>query len=172
MERFFATALVVLLSTSAFADPMSTLPIREEGFTSTSLRSKSSLFLLDPNRFGMDQSYSMQYTSTSFGSFSSGVYLNTLSYRFEMPLTLSMDIGVYNMFHNDFQGSAYDSRESGDHSPQFILPRIGLEYKPTSNVTMSLQVLQLPDAYKAYGPWGYYGYGPYSPYSRFGRLAD
>jgi hypothetical protein len=166
MGRVFGIAVFSIFWGLALANPPLTVPIRDEGFTASSLRTKSSFSLLDPSRFGMQQSYSMQYTSTSFGSFSSGVYLNTLSYRFGIPLTLSVDIGAYNMFHNDFEASAYDAQDANSRAPQFILPRIGLEYRPTSNVTMSLQVLQFPDAYQAYGPWGYYGYNGWSRFSK------
>lgn len=166
MRRVIGIAVLSVFLGLAFANPARTVPIRDEGFSASSLRSKNSFFLLDPSRFGMQQSYSMQYTSSSVGSLSSGVYLNTLSYRFAIPLTLSVDVGMYNMFHSSLDADLYAAPDSRDRSPQFILPRIGLEYKPTSNVSMSLQVFQMQDAFRAYGPFGYYGYGG------FGRTGE
>ncbi len=38
---------------------------------------------------------------------------------------------------------------------QFVLPDVGLEYKPTSNTTLRLMLVNENDAAKAYGPWRY-----------------
>lgn len=166
MGSIYGIALISIFAGLATANPSLTVPIRSEGFSAGSLRSNQSLFLLDPSRFGMQQSYSMQYTSTSMGSFSSGVYLNTLSYRFSIPLTLSVDIGMYNVFHQDFEGQRYESGQQTTQKPQFLLPRIGLEYKPTANTTFSLQIMQMNDAYRAYGPGYFYGFSPSQRYWR------
>jgi len=171
MRRAIGIAVFALLAGLAFAGPAPTVPIRDEGFSASSLRANRSFFLLDPSRFGMQQSYTMSYTGSSFGSYSAGIYLNTLSYRFAIPLTLSVDVGMYNMFHNSFDAGYY-AEPAEDSRPQFVLPRIGLEYRPTSNVTMSLQIVQFPDAIKAYGPMGYCGFWGCDRFSRMRGSED
>lgn len=113
--------------------------------------SVSGFSLLNPNRFSMRQSYSMGFASGSFGSSSSGLYLNTLSYRLADPLTLSADVG----FHTPLYSSSGSFSRGGFQDPRLgsslILPRIGLEYKPTEHTSMSLQLFNGRDAYKAYG---------------------
>ena len=113
--------------------------------------SVSGFSLLNPNRFSMRQSYSVGFASGSFGSSSAGLYLNTLSYRLADPLTLSADVG----FHTPLYSSSGSFSRGGFQDPRLgsslVLPRIGLEYKPTEHTSMSLQLFNGRDAYKAYG---------------------
>lgn len=164
----FTYLLVLLLVSQASANGMG-VPTREEGFRKDQLLRRSSLQFSNPSGFQMQQSYSFQYTSTSLGSNSSGVYLNTLSYQFGIPLTLSVDIGLYNLLSSSGQQSPYltpsqaNSTGPSDTKPEFIIPRIGLDYRPTENVLLSLQLVNMPDAYRAYGPF----YSLRSPYQRW-----
>jgi hypothetical protein len=116
----------------------------------------SGFSFLNPNRFSMQQSYSMNFASGSYGSTSAGLYLNTLSYKLADPLTLSADVG----FHTPLYSSGAFARgglsgKSGFQDPSqgssLVLPRVGLEYRPSKNTTLSLQLLNGQDAYKAYG---------------------
>lgn len=114
--------------------------------------SVSGFSLLNPNRFSMRQSYSVGFASGSFGSSSAGLYLNTLSYRLADPLTLSADVG----FHTPLYSSgAFSGGPAGFQDPRLnsslVLPRIGLEYKPSENTSMSIQLFNGRDAHKAYG---------------------
>jgi hypothetical protein len=132
------------------------IPWNEPGFTLGTLQGKGSsgLFFFDPSRFGMQQSYSVSFSSSGAGSHSSGVYLNTLSYDFGIPLRLEVDVGMYNMFYSNFGNQMLQERmNQGGHAPQFLLPRVGLEYQPTENVMLMLEVIQVNDALKAYGPY-------------------
>ena len=152
MRRAYGIAVFLFSLGSVWANPSLTVPIRDEGFGAATLRSKPSFFLLDPSRFGMQQSYSMSYTSTTLGSYSSGVYVNTLSYRFGLPLTLSVDLAVHSTFQNTLDPTWFPQEESA--APKLLLPRVELEYRPTDNVTLNLQLLRFPDAWQAYGPYG------------------
>ncbi len=157
---------VLLLASQSMANGMG-VPTRQEGFRKDQLMRNSSIQLGNPAGFQMQQSYTFQYTSSSFGSNSSGVYLNTLSYKFGIPLTFSVDIGLYNLLYTTGQQSPYLASQTNvgpsDTKPEFIIPRIGLDYRPTDNVLLSLQIFNMPDAYRAYGPF----YSHFSPYSRW-----
>lgn len=113
--------------------------------------SVSGFSLLNPNRFEMHQSYSVNFASGSLGSSSAGLYLNTVSYRLADPLTLSADIGFYTPLYNtsgSFSRSGFQDPRLGS---SLILPHVGLEYRPTENTSFSLHLFNGPDAYKAYG---------------------
>ncbi|MEO6096184.1 MAG: hypothetical protein ABIW76_10970 [Fibrobacteria bacterium] len=113
--------------------------------------SVSGFSLANPNRFSMRQSYSVNFASGSFGSQSAGLYLNTLSYKLADPLTLSADVGFYSPLYSStgsFSKAGFQDPRMGS---SLVLPRIGLEYKPSKNTTLSLQLLNGQDAYKAYG---------------------
>jgi hypothetical protein len=111
-----------------------------------------SFSLAQPGRFSMQQSYSLSAMSGPGGSTSSGLYLNTLSYQLSAPLTLSVDVGFHTPLHSSMPGS-----EQGAGAGSVILPRMGLEYRPTDRLTMNLELYNVPDAWKAYGG------GPWSP---------
>jgi hypothetical protein len=115
----------------------------------------SGFSFLNPNRFSMRQSYSVNFASGSLGASSAGLYLNTLSYKLANPLTLSADVGFYSPLYSSAPGS-FGSRGIQDPSrgSSLVLPRLGLEYKPTKNTTFSIQLLNGQDAVKAYGSPG------------------
>lgn len=129
-------------------------PWRETPFSKDRLTRESSLQLQNPAGFSMQQSYSLSYTGGSWGSASSGLYLNTLSYNFSIPLTLSVDIGMYNLLHASYAQSNHSSHQLQDSRPEILIPRIGLEYQPTDNTTLSLQIINTSHALKAYGTSG------------------
>src|SRR5258706_6518157 len=66
--------------------------------------SVSGFSFLNPNRFSMHQSYSVNFASGSFGSSSNGLYLNTLSYKLADPLTLSADVGFFTPLYSSTGG--------------------------------------------------------------------
>jgi hypothetical protein len=119
--------------------------------------SVSGFSFLNPNRFSMRQSYSVNFASGSYGSSSNGLYLNTLSYKLADPLTLSADVGFHTPLYNSTGSFARGGvpQKAGFQDPRLgsslVLPRVGLEYKPSKSTTVSLQLLNGPDAYKAYG---------------------
>lgn len=165
--RVFTLSAVLLVVSLVGANSMG-VPTRDPGFQRDHLLRTSSLQLTNPSGFQVQQSYTFQYTSSSFGSQSTGVYLNTLSYQFGIPLTLSVDIGLYNLFHASGQQSPYSTPSQSnagpsDTKPEVLFPRIGLDYRPTQNVLLSVQFLNMPDAYRAYGPYPMFR----SPYQRW-----
>lgn len=114
--------------------------------------SVSGFSLLNPNRFSMHQSYSVNFASGSFGSSSAGLYLNTLSYRLADPLTLSADVGFYTpLYASPSMGMSKGGFQDPRLGSSLVFPHIGLEYKPSENSTISLHLFNGRDAYKAYG---------------------
>jgi hypothetical protein len=145
------------------ASPFTSGPLKSEDFNRTTLTQNpaSSFQLLNPERFNMAQSYTMSYSGSSWGSRSTGVYLNSLSYSFSIPLTLTVDIGAYNLFSSSLP-EGFPSQET--NQPEFILPRISLDYQPTENIHIGLHLINGTDAYKAYGsPY----FSTLSPFNRF-----
>jgi hypothetical protein len=140
------------------------IPWRDNGFDANMLRPNFNLF--DPKKFSMQQSYTTSYMSSSYGSLSTGVYLNTLSYQLTPNLSLLADIGMFNMFHSSLNPSWVSPTTGNTNQPAFIMPQMMLEYKPTDNFTMGLSVINVPDYYKAYGPFGNMGYSRFSNFNR------
>ena len=132
-------------------------PYKTEPFSGDRLKQKSSS--VDLSRFSMSQSYSMSYTSYGSGSHSSGLYLNHISYSLTPSLLLYTDIGFYNMFHTQGQSTTLRSNYGLENhaAPEFIMPNIGLEYKPNDKFTLMLQ----------FSNWN--GLAPYqdSPFTNF-----
>jgi hypothetical protein len=114
--------------------------------------SVSGFSLLNPNRFSMHQSYSVNFASGSFGSSSAGLYLNTVSYRLADPLTLSADVGFYTpLYASTSMGLSKGGLQDPRLGSSLVFPHVGLEYKPTDNTSISLHLFNGQDAYKAYG---------------------
>lgn len=150
------------------ASPAQTLLAEPDGFNRGSLlapeyqsNSVSGFSFLNPNRFSMRQSYSVNFASGSFGSTSAGLYLNTLSYKLADPLTLTADVGFHTPLYSSggFSGGGFQDPRLGS---SLVMPHVGLEYKPTKNTSFSLHLFNGRDAAKAYGP-----FDPYlNPWSR------
>lgn len=113
--------------------------------------SVSGFSLLNPNRFSMRQSYSVNFASGSYGSSSAGLYLNTLSYKLADPLTLSADVGFYTPLYSSTGSLSRRGIQDPRLGSSLVLPHVGLEYRPTKNTTFSLHLINGQDAYKAYG---------------------
>lgn len=109
-------------------------------------------------RFSMAQSYSLTAMSGSGGSASSGLYLNTLSYRLTPLLTASVDVGFHTPIHSSIPGI---DPAAGAGAGSVVLPRMGLEYRPSDRMSIHFELVNAPDAWKAYGgaPWS----SPFSP---------
>jgi hypothetical protein len=156
--RIFAISLALSHAVPVFAAPSTLLRDRGE-FDSRSLlggereSSLSGLSFANPSRFSMQQSYSVSAFSTGSGSSSSGLYLNTVSYRISDPLVLSVDMGVHTPMHSTFAGN---SGATGAEASSFVLPRVGLDYVPNDRFSMHFQVYNGPDAWKAYGPYPFF----------------
>ena len=94
---------------------------------------------IDPSRFHMSQSYSLSLMSFAGQSFSQGVYLNNISYSFNIPLTLNVEWGMINS----------PLASVGLKSPMkdgFFVSGASLEYKPSKNFQVGIQYSTYPNA--------------------------
>jgi len=101
------------------------------------------IFGLDPNKLSISQSYSMSVLSMGKNSFSQGLYLNTMTYHFKLPVELSFQWGIaHQPFHVSGDAPFYNQGP--------FIRGANLSFKPTKN--MSIQVEFNRDPY-GYVPW-------------------
>lgn len=96
--------------------------------------------LLDPNRFSISHSYSMSYSSGTSQSSWDGLYLSSMQYQFSVPVTLFLDMGLSHQPGALFNKGPVDNSMA---SESFVIPRVGLQYKPTKNTTIRLQYFNM-----------------------------
>ncbi len=101
---------------------------------------------LDPSRLDISQSYSMSYMSMGGRGISQGVYLNTMTYHFKLPMTLSFQWG---MAHQPFAGS----NEAPFLKSGPFISGAQFKYKPTTNTVIEFEYSQNPYGYNS---WNYY----------------
>jgi hypothetical protein len=180
-----AAGVLVLSAAAAFASPRSVLTLRDDfdrsrmtssspsvssGSSVSSASSTSSpqssvyageggratgtsFSLAEPSRFSMTQSYSLTAMSGPHGSASSGLYLNTLSYQVTPLMSAFVDVGFHTPLHSSMPGM-----ESAEGLGSVVLPRMGLEYRPSDRLSFNFELVNGADAWKAWGG------SPYSPY--------
>ena len=123
----------------------------------------------DPNRLlrhetfdpalSVAYTYSVSFMGGSFGTFAQQSYLAHLAYEFSPELHLYADLGLWMpLYSNPRFGGTIAKEDVRQGNVQFVLPDVGLEYKPTSNTTLHLMFINENDAFKAYGPWRPYRY--------------
>ncbi|NLP09549.1 hypothetical protein GX408_04025 [bacterium] len=111
-------------------------------------RAAGNLLGLDPSRLQIQQSYSMSYMSMGGQGVTQGVYLNTVSYQFSLPLSLSLQWGIaHQPFASRFQNSVL--LNSGP-----FLSAAQLTYQPKPNMLLQFNFQQVP-----YAVPGRYGEG-------------
>ncbi len=104
---------------------------------------------LDPSKFQMHQSYTLSFASVGGHTFSQGLYLNTMTYRFSPKLVAQLQLG---MLHQPL-GGVLGSSTLGN---RFFVSGAQVIFRPSKNVQLHFQ-------YGAY-PYGYYGYQGYDYY--------
>jgi len=113
---------------------------------------KSTFSLFDPSRFKMSHSYSLSYSSSRAGSYSLGMYLNSIEYQVSDPLKISLDIGYLHQPGRFFtQGS--NAVQDGQ-----IVPAFSIDWKPGNNFHFRLDYRQAPSNYNLYRPEFHYFY--------------
>ena len=113
-------------------------------------RSTIGIMGLDPDRLTISQSYQMGYMSIGGQGVSQATYLNTMTYHFKLPMTLSVQWGIS---HQPFGGN--DKLPMMQNGP--FLSGARLHYEPSKNMAIDLEYSQVP-----------YGYG-YSYLNRYNR---
>lgn len=106
----------------------------------------------------MNQSVSMSYATDGTRSVSQSMYMNEMSWRLSDPLTLHLDLGLL----APLWSSGPQSMALREQTP-VILPRLGLEWRPSSSTFVSLSVAQSPLASSWTDPWRSTGSGSFAP---------
>ncbi len=149
------SVIVSLVCASLIYAQQDGVPFRDDGFDRNRLiRDTTGGY---DGSFYIGGSYTLSYVSAPQFSRMSGVYLTTLAYQFDFPLEISMDIGAENVFfHKEREKPPFPEDSRNGKSAGFLLPRIGLEYRPTPNTFLSIQFINERDAMRAYSPWHYW----------------
>ncbi len=126
----------------------------------TSLRSMS---LLDPERFTMKQQTIFNYSSSgNYGSSMMGMYVNTMEYRFNMPLTMRLRVAYQNNMSGLFSDNSSMTGRSGQETGNLFIPSFDMIYQPWRNTTISFHYRDFsgmdqysdPNYYRRYGRFG------------------
>ena len=136
--------------------------------------------LFASDRFRVNHSYELSYSSFGGQSLGLGVYTASLGWQPTDNLAARVDIGVA---HSPFGSSGVQDQLFGDDPARVFIQNAELAYRPTDGTEIRLQFQQSPfgrfaspygyGALGGYGPYAYapYGYSPYgfNPYggSRF-----
>ncbi len=102
---------------------------------------------LNPQRFSMQQSYSLSYLSVGGQGFSQGLYLNTMGYRVADNMQVALQWGVMNQPLGALG-------VPGVNQNGFFLSGASLEYKPSRSTALSVQFSSYPT--HNYLPYRYY----------------
>jgi hypothetical protein len=102
----------------------------------------SSLSLLDPSRLHMSHSYSLMYTSSRAGSYSLGMYLNSIEYQVSDPLKIRIDVAYLHQ-----PGALIGARNNSVIDGR-ILPGISINWQPTKNMFFHIGYRQVPVTYR------------------------
>lgn len=149
--------LAVALPTLAFGQlkeqskPISFSQLLTQGLAAP--KGLAGLLGLNPNRFTMQQSYSLSYLSSGGNGFSQGMYLNTMRYQFADPLSVSVQWGMMNQPLSAL-GTA-PLYQSG-----FFFSGANLEYKPSDKFSVGLQISSHPQS-NYYSPYYYQRNNPF-----------
>lgn len=93
----------------------------------------------DKSKWDMHQSYSMSISSFGSGqNFTEGLYTNTLTYHFDAPAVMRLDIGL---IHDPFGTQQFGNKSN---NAQLFLKNISFDYKPTPNSVLSVGFRQIP----------------------------
>lgn len=153
LTRLFVIFSLGCLSVSLPAQLKSQLPkpiamedaIRIPGINSTNL----GINFIDPNRFFMNQSYSLSFSSWGGNSASMGIYQNSMSYIFSDKLLLNTRIGFVhdplNIGMMTNQTNLMDNMTYG----------ADLTYRPKENVMFKIRFDKSPYYHRS----GFYPYG-------------
>ncbi len=93
---------------------------------------------LDPSRLKIDQSYSVGYMSFGGQGVTQGMYLNTMSYEFKVPLKVAVQWGIAHQPTFGKSGTPPMMNNGPFVSGAF------LQYKPAKNVSIELNYQSMP----------------------------
>lgn len=132
---------------------------------------KSFFGLFNPANLTMRHSFGLSYSSFGGSNYmATGVYTNSLLYKFSDDLNFQMDASLVNSPANSF-GSDFTKNFNG-----IYITRAALNYKLSDNAQIHVEYRMLPMGmgYNPYGysPFGYRGFGSFGGFGRFGFADD
>lgn len=101
------------------------------------------MFGLTPDRFSMQQSYSMSFMTFGGHSFSQGMYLNTMQLQLSDPLLVYAQWGLLN------QPLGFTGTQALSPNRMF-LSGAGVSYRPFNNMSIQFEYSSLPYGYYTY----------------------
>ena len=151
--RVIIGIIIIMAGFSLQAQLKSQLPrplAVEDAIQIPSAASKGSLLnFIDPDRFFMNQSYSLTYSSYG-GGMSMGIYQNQMSYIFSDKLMMNARLGFV---HNPFGTGSYSQGQT--NLMNNLIYGFDLSYRPKDNVSFNLRFDKTPYYYHS----GFYPYG-------------
>lgn len=96
--------------------------------------------LVDPKRMEIRQSVTVSAASGGGSSMSQSFYQSRIDYRLSDPLILHLDLGILTPLSHS--GPATQGIQRG----AYLLPSVGLEYRPSESVRMYFQYSSVPSA--------------------------
>jgi len=153
MKRIIWVAFLLLLPVLVQAQFRSqTGPVNLVGLLNAPVqmeRAAAGLLGLDASRLHIYQSYQMNYISAGSAGYSQGVYLNTMTYDFKVPLSVAVQWGIA---HQPLAGKTSSLMKDGP-----FLSAAQLRYQPVKDFLIQLDYVQNP--YRFYqNPYSYPGY--------------
>lgn len=108
-------------------------------------------FLNSPD-FRMNHSFSLSYSAFGNNGIALGVYTNSMAYKFSDKLNVEVDASIINSPYSSF-GNNFTDQING-----IYLSRAEINYKPTSNLFLSIQFRNAPYGYYSRD---YFGFSPF-----------
>lgn len=96
--------------------------------------------LVDPQHMEVRQSVTFSAASGGGSSISQSFYQSRIDYRLSDPLILHLDLGILTPI--SYSGPATQGIQRG----AYLLPSVGLEYRPSESVRMYFQYSSVPSA--------------------------
>ncbi len=113
-------------------------------------QSNGSIFnIFSPEKFKMNHSYSMSYSSFGGHGLAMGVYTNSMLFKLAENMSFQVDASLYHSPYNSF-GKDMANQLSG-----LAISSARFDYKPAENFLITLQYQNLP--YNYYSPFESYG---------------
>ena len=160
-------ACFMLLTASVYAQPFATP--QTTGVNILQIPQKAALglknvSLLDPARFTMRHQYMMSFSSAGGSGSMMNMYLNTMEYQFNIPLTMRLQVAYQSQSAQLFGSKQVYSGQPYSSDGRLYIPSFDLEYRPFKNTVFGIYFRD----FSSMNPYSYDPYGSYSRYSRWG----
>lgn len=130
------------------------IPWNREGFPRERLIRRGPTF---DEALKVGYTYTLSFSSGSFGTFAHQSYMAHLAYEFTPNLHLYADLGLWMPLYVNWRSDIPVAREDVRQGRVgFVLPDVALEYRPSESTYFRLQFTNERDALKAYGPLNYH----------------